>query len=190
MTGFEAYKLFLALKAHFTTDYDFFKYNKKLKASVAGFEKRKDKYKFEKLAKHKDLEDFLVSNFICDRTWIGDILSEEAEENFLEWQKRTQSLSYIFKQELEPYMVEFKTLFKVVKGQYPRIFILYKQGKISLETLVILDDILTLVSRWNTMIVDTVVWPIHRDRILKYRPFLHYDKKKITKILKEMVAAV
>ena len=47
--GFDAYKTYLALKRHFTSDYDYFKYNGKVRAGVESFLKRNDKFFFRKL---------------------------------------------------------------------------------------------------------------------------------------------
>ena len=41
--GFKAYKLYLAVKNHFTTSYDYFKYNGKVNAKEDSFLKRRDK---------------------------------------------------------------------------------------------------------------------------------------------------
>ena len=66
MTGYEAYKEYLALKNHFTLDnYDYIKYNGRVSASESSFLKRKDKFFFTKLGKKFDGEElkyFLVSN--------------------------------------------------------------------------------------------------------------------------------
>jgi len=49
VTPFETYQHYLSLKNHFTNPkYDFFKYGAKTRASVTSFNKRKDKYWFEK----------------------------------------------------------------------------------------------------------------------------------------------
>ena len=51
MTGFEVYKMYLALKQHFTKDnYDYQKYNGKVSASEKSFEERRDRFFFKKLA--------------------------------------------------------------------------------------------------------------------------------------------
>ena len=43
MTGFEVYKMYLALKQHFTKpDYDFWKYNGKIRANEKSFEQMKN----------------------------------------------------------------------------------------------------------------------------------------------------
>ena len=80
VTPFETYQHYLSLKNHFTNPkYDFFKYGAKTRASVTSFNKRKDKYWFEKTSrKYSDEEvvDFLVSNFAASdnpqNLWIGE----------------------------------------------------------------------------------------------------------------------
>jgi hypothetical protein len=70
--AFAIYMYYLALKRHFTTDYDFFKYNGKVKSSQQAFENRKDKFFFYKLSKRKDAKEFILANVIADRTHIMD----------------------------------------------------------------------------------------------------------------------
>ena len=49
VSPFETYQHYLSLKNHFTNPkYDFFKYGAKTRASITSFNKRKDKYFFEK----------------------------------------------------------------------------------------------------------------------------------------------
>ena len=49
--GFDAYRLYLGIKLHFNTEnYDFVKYNGKVKADLPSFLKRKDKFHFAKLS--------------------------------------------------------------------------------------------------------------------------------------------
>ena len=67
MTEFDAYRQFLALKLHFTSNsYDYFKYNGKCNVTVSSFNKRREKFFFKKLSREynsEELVDFLVSNF-------------------------------------------------------------------------------------------------------------------------------
>ena len=87
MTPFETYKLFLAIKAHFTNPkYDFFKYNGKVSASLDSFNRRRDKFHFAKLAKHKDPVGYLVSQYITGNFtgWVGDLFTEEAGRVYTE----------------------------------------------------------------------------------------------------------
>ena len=50
--GYDAYTLYLGIKLHFySKDYNFVRYNGKVKADINSFLKRKDKYHFGKLYK-------------------------------------------------------------------------------------------------------------------------------------------
>ena len=76
------------MKSHFTNSkYDFFKYGGKSRATVTSFNKRKDKYWFEKTSrKYSDQEitDF-SANFVTTDTpqnlWIGEIINS-GERNY------------------------------------------------------------------------------------------------------------
>jgi hypothetical protein len=102
MTPFEAYKLYLAMRQHFERDsYDFIKYRGSVPAKDTTFDTRKDKYMFYKLSKKPDPKGLLIANLCVNpKMWVGDLLDAKAEENFVEWNKRQQSLTYWFKQEL------------------------------------------------------------------------------------------
>ena len=75
--AYEMYVYYLALKRHFTSSYDYHKYNGKINASITSFETRKDKFFFYKLSKRSDAKDFILSNMVNNpKIWIGDMLSD------------------------------------------------------------------------------------------------------------------
>ena len=81
MIPLDVYRTYLSVRNHFTNDnYNFFKFGGKTKASSGAFEKRRDRYIFDKVSKdYKDDEIALlfVSNFIAkEKFWIGNTLSE------------------------------------------------------------------------------------------------------------------
>ena len=58
MTPIEVYKTYLAFKNHFTKkNYDYFKYCGKTNASRDAFNKRKDRYFFERMSRKKTDEE-------------------------------------------------------------------------------------------------------------------------------------
>jgi hypothetical protein len=180
---FEAYKKFLALTRHFNTDYDYFKYQGKIRCSEESFERRKDKYFFDKLARKSDLVGYIVANVVSrNPKWIGDFFGEEADTAFLEQQKRIQSLSYIFIEELKKINFSQEHV-KVYEGQHPKLLVDFLQKTISMETLVLLDDIIGFTSYWNKKIIDTIIWPEVFKKMKKYQPFISYNKEKIQKLL-------
>jgi hypothetical protein len=194
MMPYDAYKCYLSLKNHFTKDsYDYFKYCKKTRASLQSFYKRKDRMWFEKVSRQKtdqEVEDFFVSNFVSckdpETLWIGEMI-KEGEERYKNWQKKVQSLSYLFKEESQSLFEEhkFEEVFKCSKG-HPPLLKKFLSGKVSLETLVIYDRIFMFSSNFDKKLQDPV-WETVSRRIKKYSPFLHIDVFHFRKILKEVV---
>lgn len=192
MTPYEAFILYTALKNHFTTEsYDFFKYNGKVKISVDTFEKRRDKFFFHKLAKHRTPKEFLVANFIVSnpKTWIGDMVnSTDAEINLKEYLRRTQALSYLFEEDLKKLLTNIDDNLIIKDNQHPYLLKLFMRKKVSIETLVILNDLLGFFSHWNRKLTDDIMWSDIRMLCEKYRPFLQYDKQRMLVIAKKVFA--
>ena len=102
MNGYEAYKLYLAIKLHFSTeDYDFIKHNGKVNCSLDSFTKRNDKYFFHRLStrfKDEELLNFYVANFSNKpKRWIGELIREDGESVYRKWQKYNESFAYNFR---------------------------------------------------------------------------------------------
>ena len=190
----DAYRCYLALKNHFTKDhYDYIKYRGKTRASNEAFYKRKDRFWFEKFARQKndkEIEEFFVSNFIYSTdpstVWIGEMI-KEGEGRYQEWQKKVQSLTYVFKQETESVFENKKVddMFDCSKG-HPPILKIYLRGDISLESMVIYDRILGYGKDFDKRLKDPV-WETVSRKIKKYSPFLNIDVSRYKKILKEVI---
>jgi len=186
MTPFECYKDYLALKNHFQSKtYDYHRYSGKSSASLDSFNKRKDKIFFEKLSKHKDPHDLMLSNFVeKDTAWVKDIVySEEAETIYSEWIKKTQSLTYLITNDLSKFNDDFNSNFAVIDNQPPYIFNLYLGKQISLETICVLSDLTGCMKYWNKMLKDNPIWETFSLKFKKYTSFIKYDKEKIRKII-------
>lgn len=195
MNGFEAYKTYLGLKLHFSEpSYDFSKYNGKVKASVASFNNRKDRLFFERLSTQKkdnEIIDFFVSNFTSlddpSKLWIGDII-RDGNKNYIEWQKRIQSLSYIFEQELKNVFEgkNFLDLIEIKGNRHPQIFKEYLMKNLSLETLVILDKILKITEKFDPVLLDPV-WELNSNKIKKYSSLLKIESQKYKDIIRKVL---
>ena len=194
MMPFDAYREYLALKNHFTKDsYDYFKYNKKVRATVQSFYKRKDRMWFEKISRQKsdkEVIDFFVANFAScpdpETLWIGEMI-KEGEERYKNWQKKIQSLSYVFKEESQSLFDEnkFEDVFKCSTG-HPILLKKFLSGKISLETMVLFDKIFAYSNNFDKKLQDPV-WQTVSRRIKKYNPFLNIDVFSFRKILKKII---
>lgn len=194
MSPFEVYQNYLSLKSHFTNPkYDYFKYNKKVRATLTSFNKRKDKYFFEKTSRKysdKEIVDFLVSNFVATDTpgnlWIGSLINE-GEETYAEWMRRQQSLTYLFKEQSNELFSETKLedALNCSKG-HPPILKGFLSGKICLETLVIYDRIFQFSKRFDKKLLDPV-WETVSLKISKYAPFLNTDIFQFKRILRDII---
>jgi hypothetical protein len=187
MEAFQAFKTYVAIKNHFSSKtYDFFKYEGRTRASKATFEKRNDKYFFHKLSKRRDVVDYLVANFLYNDspTWIGDFINnEQSDRQYLKLVKVRESLTYTFSQDLDKLEADFDTNFQVIEGQHPLVLRLFLQQEINIETMIILDDLVGFMKKWNRRITDPVVWPKVYFKCKKYRPFFSYDKDKMRSIV-------
>lgn len=186
MSAFECYKEYLALKNHFSKpDYDYFKYNGKLRANADSFNTRKDKLFFQKLAKHPDVHNFLVANLSeNEKHWIRDLAySENAEKTYKDWLKRQQSLSYVFKQELGKLDSDFNRNFVVKSNEHPLLLKLFLAREISLETLCLLLEFTGAKKHWDSKMQYDLVYDSIKTKIEKYSPFIRCDREKLRKIV-------
>lgn len=191
---FDVYKCYLSLKRHFVdNNYDYFKYCGKSRATIQSFYKRKDRFWFEKLARQKseqEVVEFFVANFTScpdpETLWIGEMI-KEGEERYQTWQRKVQSLSYVFKEESQSLFEEnkFDDVFNCTKG-HPPLLKKFLSGKVSLETMVLYDKIFDYSKNFNKKLQDPV-WETVSRRIKKYNPFLNIDVFKFRKILKNVI---
>jgi hypothetical protein len=194
VTPFETYQHYLSLKNHFTNiNYDFFKYGAKTRASVTSFNKRRDKYFFEKTSRKysdKEVVDFLVSNFVSadnpQNLWIGSIINS-GERTYQEWMRRQQSLTYLFKEQSNELLSENKLedVFNCSKG-HPIILKKFLSGQLSLETLTIYEKIFHFSKDFDKKL-DDPVWECVSLKIKKYSPFLNTDIFQYKKILRDII---
>ena len=195
VTPFETYRTYLSMKSHFTNPkFDFLKYGGKSRATMTSFNKRKDKYWFEKTSrKYSDQEvlDFLLSNFVIadnpQNLWIGEIINS-GERNYADWMRRKQSLTYLFKEQSEKLLSEneLQTVFDCSKG-HPVILKKYLGGEISLETLTIMEKVFSFVKDFDKKLTDPV-WETVSLKIRKYIPFININVFNYKKILKEVIS--
>ena len=190
MTEFEAYQNYLALKLHFLdSNYDYIKYNGKVSASVDSFKSRKDKYQFLKLSKKlsdEQITEYYIANFIRNKKWIGEF----DQQNWNEHKRITQSLEYIFINDVEKLLTlepEFDIIFNCDNGNHPKLLKAYLGKKICLETLVIFEKLLHYRKQFDREITETFIWPNISRLIVKYEPFVEADVGKCKLMLKEKV---
>lgn len=194
--SFEVYRYYLALRLHFTTDqYDAIKQQGRVKASRQAFQKRKDLAGIKRIAEtynEKEVVNFLISNFITGDRW-GGVFDTEAKQRYLEWKSRIESLSYTFKEDVTKILsacdkqgIPFKQSWAPT-AQHPLILKLYLGSYISIESLVILNQIFNFVPTLDEHLKDDLVWPDISRILKKYTPFLSFQKDKYERIIKQTI---
>ena len=194
VTPFETYRTYLSMKSHFTNPkYDFIKYGGKSRATMTSFNKRKDKYWFEKTSrKYSDQEviDFLLSNFVNatnpQNLWIGEIINS-GERTYADWKMRQQSLTYMFTEQSSTLLSEndLEKVFNCSKG-HPIVLKKYLGGEISLETLSILEKVFSFKGKFDKKLKDPV-WETVSMKLKKYLPFLNINVFQFKKILRDIL---
>ena len=181
MEGWKCYQMYLGLKLHFSTEsYDYIKYGGKTSASKSSFLKRRDRNFFAKVGRKYDDKtlDYFIANLVkSPKGYIGEF----SEENYMEWSKNKQSLSYNFLNDMSllfSQVEDFNSIFSCNNGQHSVLLKNFLAKRISLETMVILEGLLSYVGKWDKELHDDLVWPDSRRLIVKYGAFLSYDIHK------------
>lgn len=188
MDDFEVYRYYLALKLHFTTDkYDVIKSRGRVTATREAYNKRKNLYVMKKLARKlddKEVVHFFVANFVSGDKF-GGVYSDKSDQTFKEWQRKVESLSYMFKKDIsylqeqcDRLQKEFSYIFVVERNEHPILLKEYLGKSINLETLVVLNNINSFVDTFDNLMYNDIIWKDVSRTIKKYTPFLRYDKKK------------
>ena len=144
---------------------------------------------------NNDCINYFVAGFINDsNVWIGDVVGKTGNDNYARWQKRIESLSYVFKSDvdtlfdfIEEKKIKFDDLFKVKEGQHPPLVKLYLANKVTIETMLILDELLNYTKKFNKTIKEKVIWPKKYKLMMNYKPFLKYNSTKMKMIIKEKI---
>ena len=78
--------------------------------------------------------------------------------------------------------------FVIRDGVYPDIVSLYLRGTVSPETMVITNDFIPFISKFDKYLGENdPIWSKVSMKVRKYKPFLKYDESKMETILKEKV---
>lgn len=191
MEGLRAYNCFMALKLHFTTDYDYFRYSGKVrKITPEKFSVRKDSMSFQRLERRygDDVEKFFVANFVLNKDvkWVGNLSTIRAEEIYTTWNERMVSLTSLLENDLKHVTRDTKKLLLVNNGTHPPLLKEYLADRISVFTLIMMNEVLDFLPYWNKEIRDTIIWPDVVRLMTKTRPFLHLDKPEIRNVVRKM----
>ena len=185
MTGYEAFTLHNAINLHFNGSYDCFKYNFKTNVTEKTYWKRPDKFALTKIGKRFKSKDDIILYFaahqVAGNKYSGDMIRDE--ESYTKFLKVIDSISYVFKNELEQISdVKFDSLLEI-EETYPRIVQLHLEGRVSLETLCIVNRLTGFIEEADSRISETILWPDLYKKITKYQSFLKFDDLKMRMII-------
>ena len=193
MEPIDVYLMYCAMKAHFSKgEYDFVKYDGKSKVSRDSFWKRSDRSFFAKLShKYKnknDIRDYFVANFTTNNErWVGNF----TDEKYTQW--KNMNIVEKFEKDITPLLQNFdegKFIFAVPESSHPKLLKEYLGKRISLETMIVLDDLVEFSKRWDKELVwDDFVWPDVKKLMNNYKGFLTIDtnkyRMKLLKLIEE-----
>ena len=191
MEPIDVYIMYCAMKAHFSRkDYDFFKYGGKTKVSRDSFWKRKDRFFFVKLSKKYkteiEIRNYLVSNFIKDKS---GYIANFSEENYNSWLLRRSGFFDQFIIEMKPFIKEFEPLFEVKNSSHPKLLKEFLGSRVSLETMLVLDELVSFSKKWDQQLEDDIVWVDLKKLMKNYKGFLTINKNryriKLLKLIEE-----
>lgn len=197
MEPFEVYRYYLALRLHFTTDtYDVVKQQGRVRASKNAFFRRNDLMSIRKVAESysdEEIVNFLVANFVSGDRW-GGVFDIQAKDRYADWKKRLESMSYTFEKEINKLVtyclrnqLSIESIYQLHQTEHPYIMKAYLRQDVSIETMVILDRLVSFVDNLDKKLESDLVWPDISRLIKKYRPFLTFNQEKYHGIYRRAV---
>jgi hypothetical protein len=187
MTLLESYRIYLALRLHFTKEnYNICKTKGRVRASLDSLEKKpKIKYQLQKFCRKYPIEEdyinFLVANFIEGDKW-GGMYNNDAHDIYVKWLKTHDSLSYTYSQDIQNLSFEvsdLNDLWNCAEG-HPIILKRYLGKHINLETLVILNKLYKFTETLDEQLFLDPIWGSVSTIVFKYSPFIKIDKDKFS----------
>ncbi len=180
MEPIDVYLMYCAMKAHFSkNDYDFFTYKGKSRVSRNSFYKRKDRVFFVKLSKkypeEEDLKNYMVANFIMDRR---GYVANFSDKNYEQWKEKRSNFYNIFTDEIRPFVKNFNPIFEVKSSEHPILLKEYLGKRVSLETLIVLDELVKFSKTWDNRMAEDYIWFDLKKLMNNYKRFLTIDKKQ------------
>lgn len=199
INGKSVYMLYLMIKQHMNGKYDVIKYNWRMRVSDKAYQKRRDKYFFEKLAEKytlKELTLIFMSNLVANQdAWIGDISDSDALVFYREYIGKLKQIKHTFAEDLRN-MYYFSRKVEVnklqdlfdynEKVQSSYIFKLLQSSIISFETFIILDSFLDIIDKHDKL-TDNIIWYNYSVKLKAYRKILDVDKDEAKKLFIETI---
>jgi hypothetical protein len=180
MNTYDVYKLYAALRLHFTDpNYDISVTKGRMRNLRAAFEKRKDTNYMTQLAceySRKEIIDILVANFITGEQ-TANVYTGNFIENYKNYLTRRKRMLYNLDTDLDNilFRMEKEQSKSCLEGTHPLIFRMYMGGDIKLETLVIMEKLYPYVEDYtNDFVLEHICLLVK-----KYKLFVRFDKDNV-----------
>ena len=191
ITGFRCYKYYIAIKLHFTKDnYNVFETRGNVKGSEEAFIARNDRYIFERIARKYDTDQKVIKYFVANFSYGNDAVvynENDAEDNLQEWNRRRESLTRIFENDLNEVILQKeknnlsrKQIFEFNLDSYPLLLKMYIGKKVTIETMFLLNKLDGYLNLWHNS--SMLLWEEERRRIEKLEGFVKFDAPKLSQI--------
>lgn len=192
MDGVKAYKYYMAIKLHFTSEkFNVFENKGAIKGTREKIQSRNDYYIFDKLGRRfstdKEYIQYIASNFMYGNHDVVYNVGYESESLYKEYIKRKQSITKVFADDCHTIINELDKI-NFTNNQLPYIISLYLANRITLETVRILDDKLNIIQ--HLKLKNQMVYKMFEDslRIIeKSKGFVKYNKDKTDMVYEDII---
>ena len=192
MDGYQTYQIYQSLKLHFTSDYDAIKYNFKTAVRKDTFERRRDRYFFEKLSRRFDKEKlihYFTSNLIQNpNIWIGDM----SDKIYNDYVSRYDKLTYMLSQDMKLMSdkgYSFDQLCTTSDNNSLNFFLeSIRSDEIQIESVVLVDIMVNFLKKLKGEIIDPL--GINKDMInllLKYKLIMLQSPLPLAKLKEKLL---
>ena len=191
MDGYKAWKLYMAVKLHFTTNkFNVFNNRGHVKGARETFYSRNDRFIFERLSRKFATEKDIIQYFVANFAYGNDAVvysDNESDSNLTLWMKRKQSISQVFENDLHTIVLHIEkenlskaNIFNFNGSNLPEILKLFLGGYVAIETMVILDSFTNYLATWCNNL--NLLWEEDCRRIEKCKGFVKFDSDRLTNV--------
>ena len=190
MRDYEFYVTMQPIQLHFISSYDYFKYNGKVKPIAYDQIIRKREYpliqKFAAKVPFQQGKDFFVAQYASDNDKFLFNGIDKAWTTYVEWEKKQNSLSEYVRTDLQ-FILSNNIILKTIRDGTLLQWV--AQNKVQKETVIILDAVFAkFLDGWKTKYANDPYLIKIVDRLIKYRPFVEFNRDKISTIIGEEIS--
>ena len=161
-----------------------------VKGSEQAFIARNDRYLFERIARKHQTDREVIKYFVANFSYGNDACvydESSAEDNLQEWNRRKESLTRVFENDLHEVVLQKeknnlsrKQIFEFNLDSYPLILKMYIGKKVTIETMFLLNKLDGYLKLWHNS--SMLLWEEERRRIEKLEGFVKFDAPKLSQI--------